>query len=379
MRPFGVWLLVNLGDIALLALELGGERRRGCFVKCCDYATAGQLAAVLQLTRFLVEVATRRDALAVYCVQVGRERDELLAASEGDLQAPVVSWHEAHALAFALDDDAHRDTLHAAGTELRLDLLPQQRRDRVAVEAVDQTARLLRFDQMHVDLARILKRLEDRGLGDLVKHQALGLTLRLQLFEQVPRNRLSFTVFICREVEAGRVLDHRPELFQVLLLLGRHDVEGFEVLFDVDAELRPFLTLEPGRYFAGRAWQVADVSYAGFDAVVRAEVFADRSRFGGRFDNHDGGAFLLLGHCVAGGPSRLVRGRGNQLSRISAPGTLVVSSNRAFEGPGPGRLSRLSVAAHRPTGRAPVCRVTTLLRGLARPFLRAPGTDFLSG
>ena len=114
-----------------------------------------------------------------------------------------------------------------------------------------------------------------------MEYEALGLALRLQLFEQMPRNGLSLTVFICREVQAGRVLDHVPELLEVLLFLCGHDVEGFELLFDVDAELCPFFALELGWHLAGRAGQVTDMTYARLNTVVRAEVFADRARFGG--------------------------------------------------------------------------------------------------
>ena len=291
LRPLGVGLLLDLDDLGLSASELLGQRPGD------RLGQHGDVAAVLQLAGVRVEVAAVGDALAADRLQVGGERPRLLAALERRLQGPVVGGHEAHALALPLDDQPHRDRLHAAGRQLRLDLFPEQRGDRVAVETVDQAARLLGLDEVHVDLARRLQGLENGGLGDLVEHQSLGLALRLQLLEQVPRDRLPFAVFIGREVEGRRVLDHRPELLEVLLLLGGHHVERPELLLDVDAELGPLLSLELGGHLAGRARQVPDVADAGLDPVVRAQILADRARLGRRLDDHDGGALLLLaGH-----------------------------------------------------------------------------------
>src|SRR5690606_16608979 len=265
-----------------------------------------------------------RNALAVDGVQVSGKRDRFLAARKGDFQAPVVSWFEPHALAFAFDDDTHGDALHATGGQLRLDLLPQERRHRIAIQAVDEAARLPRCDQLQLGLRRRLAPLEARGLGDLVAPPSLDLPLRLQLLEQVPRNRLSLAVFIGREVEHRCVFDHRAELLEVLLLLGGHHVERLEVVLDVDAELGPFLALHAGRHFASRARQVADVTYAGFNAIVRTQVLADGARLGGRLDNHNGGACLLFRHTDAVGTGGLVRGGGNQLSRISGQGCVLL-------------------------------------------------------
>ena len=53
--------------------------------------------------------------------------------------------------------------------------------------------------------------------------------------------------------------------------------------------------------------------------------------------------FLAIAFAV--GPRRLVRGGGNQLSRISAPGTQVGPLNRVFAGPGHSLLFCLAVAA----------------------------------
>ena len=60
-------------------------------------------------------------------------------------------------LALALDDEPDRDRLHATGRQATLDLLAEERAQRVADEAVDDAARLLGVDEVHVDLARVAR------------------------------------------------------------------------------------------------------------------------------------------------------------------------------------------------------------------------------
>ena len=100
------------------------------------------------------EVAAGRDALPV-------ERDEPrleLVRVEGREQVPPRGGAEGHPLALALDDEPRRDRLDAPGGEARHDLLPEDGRDLVAVEPVEDAPRLLRVDEPGVDLARLAER-----------------------------------------------------------------------------------------------------------------------------------------------------------------------------------------------------------------------------
>ncbi len=78
---------------------------------------------------------------------------------------PPAGAHEGHALALALHDQACRHGLDAAGGEPARDLAPQDGRDLVAVQAVEDPPGLLRVDQAHVDLPRLLERALDRRRG----------------------------------------------------------------------------------------------------------------------------------------------------------------------------------------------------------------------
>src|SRR5690606_30009970 len=127
------------------------------------------ILARTQLPGVGVEVLAGRDPPPADALQGGAELRGV--RDERAVEVEVGRRHEAHALAFALDDQAHRDALHAAGGQARPDLLPQQRRHRIAVQPVDDAPRLLRLDQVLVDPARMRERLADRLFGDLVEYE----------------------------------------------------------------------------------------------------------------------------------------------------------------------------------------------------------------
>ena len=72
--------------------------------------------------------------------------------------APIVQYSRATNaldLAFAVDDQLDRDRLHAPGREAAADFGPEQRRDLVAHQPVEDAARLLRVHAVHVDRVRV--------------------------------------------------------------------------------------------------------------------------------------------------------------------------------------------------------------------------------
>jgi hypothetical protein len=121
-------------------------------------------------------------ALAV--AGVGQEVDPVLGklralgllGREDPADRPVFAGGETIDLALALHNKTNRDALHAASAQALGDLAPQQRRDFVADDAVEDSPRLLRVDPALVDQVRILERLLDFGLGDGVEDDALTLS-----------------------------------------------------------------------------------------------------------------------------------------------------------------------------------------------------------
>ena len=248
-------------------------------------------AALLLLEQAVVaEVGAARDPDVVDRVQLAREHPRVLGGPgvEGALEVPVGRDPERHPLALAVDDQPGRDGLHPAGGQAGHDLLPEDRADLVAVEAVEDAARLLGLDEVHVELARVLGGLEDRGLGDLVEDHPLDrdALLGLELVEQVPGDGLALAVLVGGEVELVGVLEQRLELGDVLLLVARHDVVGLEAVVDVDGQPAPGLVLDLGRGLGGALREVADVADGGLDDVALAEVPADLAGLRRGLDDH---------------------------------------------------------------------------------------------
>ena len=129
---------------------------------------------------------------------------------ERGLQVPPGGRVERHALPLPLHHDTGGHRLHATGREPGHDLLPQHRRDLVAVEAVEDAAGLLGVDQAAVELAGIVDGVLDRLGGDLVEHHPPDRDLGVEHLEQVPGDGLPLAVLIRRQVELVGVLQQRP-------------------------------------------------------------------------------------------------------------------------------------------------------------------------
>ena len=148
-------------------------------------------------------VATRVPSTAT---SVGGERRRRRGEQ---LDVPVAGGDEGDALALALDDQADRRALHAAGRQAAVDPAPQHRRHLVAVQPVEDAPRLGGVDEAVVDAPRVVDGVVDRRLGDLVEHHPLHRHLRLEVLEQVPADGLALAVLVRREVQLAGVLQRR--------------------------------------------------------------------------------------------------------------------------------------------------------------------------
>ena len=140
--------------------------------------------------------------------RIGRERR---------FEVPVAGGDEAHALPLALDDEPRRGALHATGRQPCVDLLPADRRDLVAVEAVEDAPGLVRVDQAVVDAARAAT------ASSIAERVISWNTIRftgtrgLEHLEQVPRDGFAFAVFVGGEVQLVGVLQRGPQLLHHFL------------------------------------------------------------------------------------------------------------------------------------------------------------------
>ena len=179
---------------------------------------------------------------------------------------------ESDDFALALHQQPHGDALHAAGRELGFHLFPEYGRELESYEPVQHAAGLLRIDQIHIDGAGALDRIENGPLGDFVKDDPPGLIHRQsEHLGQVPGDGLSLAVLIGGEPD-GLVFSQACELVHHLAFVGRYFVNGAETLGDVDAEV----------FFR----EVADMAETRFDDEIPAEEFLDGLGLGrGLHDN----------------------------------------------------------------------------------------------
>ena len=90
------------------------------------------------------------------------------------VDGPIFFFLERLDLAFALDDQAKSDGLHASGGQATADFVPQKRGDLISDEAVEHTAGLLRVDQILIDGAWMFEGGLHGALGNFVEGHALN-------------------------------------------------------------------------------------------------------------------------------------------------------------------------------------------------------------
>src|SRR5581483_10733880 len=214
---------------------------------------------------------------------------------EPRLDRPVLLGDEGPDLALALRDDADGDRLHAARGEPAAHLRPEERRELVADEPVEDAPRLLRLETVPVEPAGVPQGFEHRLLRDLVEQDSVHvLPLRTELLCDVPGDRLALAVGVGGEVHVLLVLGRLLDLVEDLRLALDHVVLGGEVVLDVDAELR--------------LRQIHHVPDGRLHLVVLPQVLAEGLRLGRRLDDDE-----VLGHGSRRGPSAHAACRQNRL------------------------------------------------------------------
>ena len=129
-------------------------------------------------------------------------------------QIPPCAAAEGATLTFTHDNQTNGNALHTTRRQSRRDRRPEQRRDGVTREAIDDASCFLRLDEIFVDIAEFGQRSADCALGDFVEHHATHRHFRLQLLQQVPRNALAFAVFVSRQNQLVDILHRRAKFSQ---------------------------------------------------------------------------------------------------------------------------------------------------------------------
>ena len=191
----------------------------------------------------------------------------VLGESELCRHAIGTALHEVLDFFLAFDDEAHGHALHATGRKCGFHFLPKQWRQLITHQTVEHASGLLRIDEAHVDVARVLDGVGDGRFGDFVEDDALRVfLLQVEHFIEMPRDGFSLAVLIGCEPHRVGCLREFPQLGHKVFLVVRYLVFGFKVLFDVDAQ--------------SVLAQVAHVSLTCFHRKILAQETLDGLGFG---------------------------------------------------------------------------------------------------
>ena len=138
----------------------------------------------------------------------------------------------------SFDDQLGGHGLHASGGQSAADGLPQVGRQFIADDTVEDAARLLGVDEVHVQCARLLDGGLDHRLGDLVEGHALHLLGRdAERDSQMPRNGLSLAVRVRCEEDLSGGLGFLLDLLDQLALAADVDIVRLEMVVDIYPQL----------------------------------------------------------------------------------------------------------------------------------------------
>jgi hypothetical protein len=207
------------------------------------------------------------EALAVELEEIGGEGGRRRGLELGR-DRPVLLPLEGTDLALALRDEADRHRLHPTGRETAPHLLPEERADLIADQAVEDPPGDLGVELVGIELLGVLDRRLHRLLGDLVEEDAVDVPPTPEALGDVPGDRLPLPVGIGREVDVVGVLGRPLELLDHLPLAVNDVVLGLEIALDVHPELR--------------LGQVDDVSDRGLHREAAPQVLAQGPRLRGR-------------------------------------------------------------------------------------------------
>ena len=179
-----------------------------------------------------------------------------------DVQRPVFLRDELRDLLLPLRHQPDGHGLHTSGGQAAADLLPQQRGELIAHDAIQRAARLLRVHQILIDGAGVLDGILHHLFGDLVEGDALRLVLRqLQQVLQMPADGLALAIRVGGQEHGLALAGGGFEILDDVLFALDGAVIGFKVVVHVHAQLA--------------LGQVAQMSHAGLDHIIGSQIFAD--------------------------------------------------------------------------------------------------------
>ena len=125
------------------------------------------------------------------------------------IEGPILDRHKRLDLAFPFNDEAQSYGLHPARGQAAAHLVPQQRRDLITHDAIEDASRLLCVDKIAIDIPGMFKGVVHRLGGNFIKRYAtnrVALGETAQLIFKMRCDRFSFTVRVRSEINNSRSL-----------------------------------------------------------------------------------------------------------------------------------------------------------------------------
>ena len=257
-----------------LLLEGGsGERRRGrTLLLCLLHIGDGKFLTGNVIHDRLGFCFVIQFPLLILAPVTGQEGTGLTDAVQLYIQRPVFLRLEGADLVFTIHDQTGGHGLDAAGRKASSDLLPQQRRQLVTDDAVQNTSCLLGIYQIVVNISGVCNGFPNHLLGNLVEGDTVCFGVReIQEFLQMPGNSFSLPVRVSCQVDRVYLFGGGLQFFDQIFLALDRDILGGEITLQVHAH--------------GGFGKIPQMAHTCLDGIVRAQIFTNGFRLGGRLHN----------------------------------------------------------------------------------------------
>ena len=210
--------------------------------------------------------------LFLLAVIVGHKAAGLSLAVQGHVQGPILPGLECTDFIFPVHHHPGGHGLDTSGGKAPAHLLPKQRGELVADNPVQNPPGLLGIHQVIVDIPGVLDGLPHHPLGNFIKGDPVGLLVReIQQLLQMPGDGLPLPVRVRCQIDGLHPCGILLQFLDQLFLAPDRDVVRLKVMLQIHA------------HFA--LGQVPQMAHAGLYQIVRAQVFSNGLRLGGRLHN----------------------------------------------------------------------------------------------
>ena len=258
-----------------LLLQGGGGKGRGCgTLLLCPLDTGdGKLLPLNGIQHRLYLILIFQFFLFIPAMVMGRKGAGFPDPVQLHIHRPVLFGLECPDLVFPVHHKAGGYRLDAACRQASAHLLPQQGRELIAHDPIQNSSGLLGIYQILINRSGMGNGLPHNLLCNLVKGNAAGLAVRqIQKFFQVPGDRFALPVRVRCQIDHICLSGGFLQLVNQILFTLDGYILRLEISFDIHAH--------------GTLGQIPQMTHTGLDGIIQPQIAADGFGFGGRLHDH---------------------------------------------------------------------------------------------